>query len=390
MVEMVMSFTHEVFNERLKTIEESQGQQQVQINGYKLLMKDIRLNALECDLLPMSEKIIEILVDENLSLLISQPVLNEYVSKIIPTFKCEQGMHLAHFILDKISHRISSFEELATSTYLYLSESYEKKRNFKQAVHMLVSIPLESGLKIFTLDYKLKMYIKIINHYLEDNNLPQAALYLNRASILQNLTDNKYLQTCYKAYYARLLDVRHSFIQAAYIYVELSHATNLTEDERITSVRSALSCTIISSPGVKRSELLQKLFKDNRSQKWLSYSILKKMHLCHMIQPDEIEEIKKILLKHHLKIITEYKTPLFSEAIIEHNIISISKLYKNIRIQSLGDLLKIDRYKAEKVAGKMISEECMEGSIDQIDGFIYFRYNMPQCERHTNALIYNG
>lgn len=66
-------------------------------------------------------------------------------------------------------------------------------------------------------------------------------------------------------------------------------------------------------------------------------------------------------------------TSLLTDAIIEHNMLSISKIYKNIKIKSLASLLKVDQYKAERIAAKMISEERMKGSIDQIDGFIHFK-----------------
>lgn len=72
-------------------------------------------------------------------------------------------------------------------------------------------------------------------------------------------------------------------------------------------------------------------------------------------------------------------TSLLTEAMIEHNMLSISKLYKNIKIKSLANLLKIDPYKAEIIAGKMISEERMKGSIDQVDGFIYFQRKPHIC-----------
>jgi len=72
-------------------------------------------------------------------------------------------------------------------------------------------------------------------------------------------------------------------------------------------------------------------------------------------------------------------TSLLTEAMVEHNMISVSKLYKNIRIQSLAQLLKIDPYKAEKLAGRMIYEKHMEGSIDQVDGFIHFKCKSHVC-----------
>lgn len=62
-----------------------------------------------------------------------------------------------------------------------------------------------------------------------------------------------------------------------------------------------------------------------------------------------------------------------NRAIIEHNLLSASKLYKNMKIEELGRLLGIEPIKAEKIAGRMISEGRMEGSIDQIDGYVHFK-----------------
>lgn len=44
-----------------------------------------------------------------------------------------------------------------------------------------------------------------------------------------------------------------------------------------------------------------------------------------------------------------------------------------MKIVELGRLLGIEPIKAEKIAGQMISEGRMEGSIDQIDGFVHFK-----------------
>lgn len=44
-----------------------------------------------------------------------------------------------------------------------------------------------------------------------------------------------------------------------------------------------------------------------------------------------------------------------------------------MKIIELGRLLGIESTKAEKIAGQMISEGRMEGSIDQIAGFVHFK-----------------
>ncbi len=65
-------------------------------------------------------------------------------------------------------------------------------------------------------------------------------------------------------------------------------------------------------------------------------------------------------------------TTVLDRAVIEHNMLSASKIYNNITFGELGALLAIDSEQAEKIASKMIGEGRMTGYIDQIEGLIYF------------------
>ena len=49
--------------------------------------------------------------------------------------------------------------------------------------------------------------------------------------------------------YARVLDYRRKFIEAAQRYNELSYKTIVAEEERMTALRNALICTILAYAG---------------------------------------------------------------------------------------------------------------------------------------------
>ncbi len=53
------------------------------------------------------------------------------------------------------------------------------------------------------------------------------------------------------------------------------------------------------------------------------------------------------------------------KAIIEHNMLAIGKIYENIRLSELANVLMIDERRAEKVAAAMITEHRLHGYIDQ-------------------------
>lgn len=63
---------------------------------------------------------------------------------------------------------------------------------------------------------------------------------------------------------------------------------------------------------------------------------------------------------------------ILDRAVFEHNLLSASKLYNNIKFDELGALLEISAAKAEKIASQMISEGRMNGDIDQIDHIVHF------------------
>lgn len=201
------------------------------------------------------------------------------------------------------------------------------------------------------MDYKLETYLKIARLYLEDDDPVQAESFINRASLLQvteikimthtniffhfytsNLiflhsyvlmfqkylvtltwlyfsllffffllkaeSKNEQLQVYYKVCYARVLDYRRKFIEAAQRYNELSYRTIIHDDERMTALRNALICTILASAGQQRSRMLATLFKDERCQQLQAYSILEKMYLDRIIRRKELIQLDTLLQPH--------------------------------------------------------------------------------------------
>lgn len=139
------------------------------------------------------------------------------------------------------------------------------------------------------MDYKLETYLKIARLYLEDGDPMQAEAFINRASLLQAETKSEELQVLYKVCYARVLDYRRKFIEAAQRYNELSYRTIVDEDERVTALRNALICTVLASAGQQRSRMLATLFKDERCQHLPAYGILEKMYLDRIIRRSELQ-----------------------------------------------------------------------------------------------------
>lgn len=222
----------------------------------------------------------------------------------------------------------------------------------------------------------MEIYLKIARLYLEEQDHVSAEAYINRSALLQSEVSNKDLHIIYKVCCARMADFRRKFTNAARRYIQLSYEPAIHPDERVQSLKCAMICAILSQAGQQRSKQLATLFKDERCQQLPAFSILEKMYLDRIIRLSELEDFSA-LLSPHQKATTADGSSILDRAVIEHNILSASKLYINISFDELGRLLAIPPTRAEKVAARMIGEKRMSGSIDQIDGVVYFKKQEP-------------
>ncbi|CAD5122598.1 DgyrCDS11010 [Dimorphilus gyrociliatus] len=331
---------------------------------------------------------VDALVNENVSLVISRQLLSEFCTEL-KKLPDDNVITVSRYTLERLNPRVISFEEQVANIRQYLAEVYEKCGEWKSAATTLVGIPLETAQKQYSNDYKLETYLKIARLYLEDEDPGRAEQYIKRASMLVTDSSRNDLQIYYKACYAKVLDYRRKFIEAAQKYNELSYKTEVDEPERMRALRNAIVCTILAKAGQVRSRMLATLFKDERCQMFTFISILEKMHLEHIIKTTDVTEFEKLLLPHQKAVASDGGT-ILERAIIEHNLLSASKLYNNISFQELGALLEIDPLRAEKIASQMISEGRMNGHIDQIAMIVYFGSSdpLPSWDKQIHGLCF--
>jgi len=96
------------------------------------------------------------------------------------------------------------------------------------------------------------------------------------------------------------------------------------------------------------------------------------MYLDRVIRKPEVTRFFSELKEHQMALLPD-KSRVHERAVIEHNLLSASKIYNNITFDELGSLLEIPPDKAEKIASRMVVEERMTGTIDQIQRLIFFQ-----------------
>ena len=97
------------------------------------------------------KSLIETIVHENVSLVISRQVLSE-ISSHIPQLSDEIGKSVCSHALAKIQPRVISFEEQVASIRQHLADIFEREQCWKEAANVLVGIPLETGQKLLQIN----------------------------------------------------------------------------------------------------------------------------------------------------------------------------------------------------------------------------------------------
>merc|ERR1712151_792827 len=106
--------------------------------------------------------------------------------------------------------------------------------------------------------------------------------------------------------------------------------------------------------------------------------------LERLIRGSEIHKFEQSLVPHQKALLADGQTVL-ERAVLQHNVLAASRVYKNMRLPDLGLLLEVPAERAEKIAAKMIAERRLDGYICQKSGIIHFDVgdeNLQQWDRH--------
>jgi COP9 signalosome complex subunit 4 len=309
-----------------------------------------------------------------LSLMSLRPFLEAYISRLLsvpsPTIRITVGTHA----LDTLSSRASgTFEEVDASLRSLLADAHESREEYILSAQQLSAINLDSSLRKVTDDFKFGILVRIIRCYIEEDETIQASAFLSRAKNLIYKIQDPILKLQFALSEARILDALRDFLPAADRYLSVSLSPALDTEERLLALSSSITCAVLAPAGPPRSKTLSRLYRDERALSLPTsvFSILEKMHLDRPLDHSDITAFKAIVKPHHLALTSENVTVL-DKAVIEHNLLATSKIYEDISVEALGVILGVDTDKAEDYAERMIQQERLRASIDQIEGVIYF------------------
>lgn len=327
--------------------------------------------------IPQAKRFLNHMVSDEVPLVVSRQLLQTFAQEL-GKLEPDSQKEVAHYALTQIQPRVVSFEEQVVVIREKLAELYESEQQWSRAAQMLSGIDLDSGIRMLDDTNKLSKCVQIARLYLEDDDAVNAEAFINKASFLVTNSNQEVLNLQYKVCYARILDLKRKFLEAALRYYGISQIEQrqigdeeIDENALEQALSAAVTCTILAGAGPQRSRVLATLYKDERCSKLKIYPILQKVFLERILRKPEIDAFAEEL-KPHQKALLPDKSTVLERAMIEHNLLSASKLYTNISFEELGTLLGIDPRKAEKIACRMICEDRMRGSIDQVEAVIHF------------------
>jgi COP9 signalosome complex subunit 4 len=286
-------------------------------------------------------------LSESVPLVLSRQLLATF-SQSLRQLNPDAQTVVAAYSLERIQPRAVSYEEQSAAIREQLATVYEAKEEWSSAAVALAGIDLESGMRVLDPGYKLEKNVKIAMLYLEDDDAVSAETYIKKASSLLTSVKNEELELQYKTCYARILDSKRRFLEAATRYYELSQIGARVIGDRMVqaedleqALAAATTCAILAAAGPQRSRLLATLYKDERTSRLQVHPFLEKVYFERLLRREEVEAFAGGLLPHQVATLSDGTTVL-ERAVMEHNLEAISKLYNNIYIEGTGTALPSD------------------------------------------------
>lgn len=317
------------------------------------------------------------LLSDQVPLVMGRQLLQHFADRV-KALPAEEQKALCTYTLERVQPRVVSFEEQAALIRERLAELHEAEEDWSKAAQTLAGIDLDSGMRQLGADYKLAKVVKIAMLFLEDDDAVSAETYIKKASPLLVSCKDETLELQYKTCYARILDAKRRFLEAATRYYDLSQiqkreigGRKIDEEELAQALQAAVTCVVLAPPGPQRSRVLAALYKDERCGRLPLYQFLEKVYLERILTPQEVEAFSKTLREHQVAKLPDGGTVL-DRAVVEHNLAAAACLYDNIYLAQLGELLGVHPQRAEAVAARMIVEGRLKGHIDQVSSLVTF------------------
>ncbi|XP_056167281.1 COP9 signalosome complex subunit 4-like [Syzygium oleosum] len=208
--------------------------QRQRIEQYKHILAPV----LASNDIAQAKKFIDHMLSDDVPLVVSRQLLQNFAQEL-GVLAPETQKEIAHYTLAQIQPRVVSFEEQPLIIREKLAELYESEQQWSKAAQMLSGIDLDSAMRMIDDNFRLSKCVQIARLYLEDDDAVNAEAFINKASFLVSNSQHEVLNLQYKVCYARILDLKRKFLEAALRYYDISQIEKrqIGDEEMICSKR---------------------------------------------------------------------------------------------------------------------------------------------------------
>ncbi|XP_039689292.1 COP9 signalosome complex subunit 4 [Medicago truncatula] len=193
-----------------------------------------------------ARKFIDHMLSDDVPLVVSRQLLQSFAEEL-GRLAPETQKEIAHYILAQIQPRVVSFEEQVLVIREKLAELYESEEQWSKAAQMLSGIDLDSGMRVIDDTFRLSKCVQIACLYLEDDDAVNDEAFINKASFLVSNSQHEVLNLKYKVCYARILDLKRKFLEAALRYYDISQIEKrqIGDDRHGVPIKTTVSVTVL-------------------------------------------------------------------------------------------------------------------------------------------------
>ncbi|KAF7539432.1 hypothetical protein G7054_g2177 [Neopestalotiopsis clavispora] len=342
-----------------------------QAAAFESLIKSVKSisspNSISADL----RAILDSLFEGHITIVALRQLVTNFTTALKDFNNADLSIEIGKHMLDLLANQQSTFHDQAAEIRLLIADGHENNDDNLEAAKILAEIPLDSAQRKVTNEDRAQIWVRIVRNYLEVDDTTAAETYLNKLKNIIYTISDPTLNLHFKLSQARIQDAKRMFLTASMAFHEISFSTAVSEDERLLTLSMAIRCAILAPAGPKRSRVLGRLFKDERAANLEEFGFLEKMFFDRLLSREEVDKFAKSLAPHQLATTSDGSTVL-AKAVVEHNLLGISRLYSNISFEALGLLLGLDPEQAEDTTARMIEQGRLVARIDQIDEIIWF------------------
>lgn len=311
--------------------------------------------------------IIGVVASEQASIQDAKPVLEAIAKTKVPKLKNDDCIAVCEAAMSKLEPRKQFFAKEDALFRRGMVDVYDARDDFYEAVQMLKGITYDGD----CYEEKIEDWLNLATYQFEMKDSTAAETFVNKVMhILHHTEDNDKILR-YRMAYAKVQDSNRDFLNAAQGYYNASNLTGVDGEQVTELLDCALTCTILAPAGPRKARLLAILYSDERIKSNQFYDLLAKIFNGEVIRKEHVAEFKQKLEDFQNITMTDGYSVL-ERALIEHNIVVISKIYMNIRFSELGNFLGIQPEQAEDFIANMVEQGRIQAVLDQENELVEF------------------